>query len=393
MGDTWVYDDELSLVTCEKELLDFFLKLQEETTGWKEEVEKLRDTYKLDGKKVSVEKLTKLCGYGDRKAFSPKLIYAPVKRSDVIKIAICLGVQTQEEVNYLLKLCKHAALYPMTAEDAIWIYLINHNIWDPQEYANVNEMYNKYEKIYGGLVAETMEQREIVTEFAQTSLEQEEFEKAMVKILKGQKYRKLFPELKKWHQESIQTFKWPEEEEEKKRQNRKKSRTEFGTVEDTPAYWFPCIEKEYEDDTKKKKTKLKERVEEYEGIPQQIAEGKLPTRNRILGLLLQYELTVDGVNDILEMAKMPKLYSKHYVDSTIYYVLSMLYNEYYEGFSDVGESALAEESDKVKRYDFVAEAVFDVMVRLIKRINANNKYEPLRETVVPLLTEFMEEEL
>lgn len=405
MSDTLYYDEELSLVTCEEELLDFFLKLDAEAAGWKENVEALRDNYRLDGKKVSIEKLTRLCGYGDRKAFSPKLIYAPAKRSDVIKIAICLGVQTQEEVNYLLKLCKHSELYPLVAEDAIWIYLIKHQVWDPSQFPNINVMYQQYEALYGGLVAETMEKRVPETEFVQKSLETEPFEKAMVKILNGQKYRKLFPELKKWHRDSIQTFKWPDPEEEKKRQKRKKASVGFGIVEDAPAYWFPSIENaenadeenielNEEDVLKKKRAKLRERVKEYESIPQQIADGMLPSRNRILGLLLQYELTMDGVNNILEMAKMPKLYSKDYLDSTIIYVLSMLYDEYYEGFSDVKASPFSEESEKVAHYDFVAEVVYDVMTGLIKKIEAeNSKYKTLEETVVPILKEFIEEEM
>jgi len=394
--NTMVFKDELRKVRNVEQLLDYHLKLFNETPSWRTLTDELRgveEKGEVEAESfLSIRDLANYCGYKDHHSFTDsKLNKKPQKRRDVIKMGIALGLGI-EDINYLLKLCKHSELYVKSHEDVIWMYIVAQKLWQPGEYASLevlfqelDDIYARSEEIYGTLVGEQLrEEGGRQSSAVMQILQEKQFENVAKELTGEQLYTKFFKSLGRWYKESVGMFEW--EPEDKKAKADKNQEVQEEQIYE-PAYWLPYANKYQKSD------KRKEKVEAYENLSDNLKAGILPTRNKVLGLLIQFQVSPKRVEQILRNAKMSKLYAKDYVESTLIYAYRLLTSTHFNEFSDVKlKPEMAQDGTK-DNYFCVADAVFTVMEKLIKLANENEKYVELRKVLVPALTEFMKEAL
>lgn len=243
----------------------------------------------------------------------------PAKRENVIVLGIVLGM-THEEIDYMLM---HEArfhkLYPKNSEDAIWIYLIEHQIWKQKEPVKV--LYyaykGRYDKLYETYMHGTVQENSLKTQMALITLkDQEDFDNAMRAIIPSvaDGYGKLIcfidQEMKK-NGISISEFDF---------QNNKEQVSQI-----------------YYREMRNIKNKK-----------------KIPSRIFLISLGIHMNLPVDKINQLLDYAGMMPLYSKDVLESRLLFYLENLYinNPSYFALSDE-MFELLEEEDRLKEDDLV----------------------------------------
>lgn len=103
---------------------------------------------KITKKGLKYTRIAKGCGVS-RPIASAFDTHIPVRRSNVIMLAMMLGMDEEEINDLLVRYARFQKLYPKNPEDAIWIYLIRHGCTD-EPY----KTFNRYKACYERLLQE-----------------------------------------------------------------------------------------------------------------------------------------------------------------------------------------------------------------------------------------------
>ncbi len=364
------------------DLCDYFLELSNYNTTWKEYVEKIRCSERVKGLygfKMTQEKLANYCGYRDEREFRrSKINVAPSNREDVMRMAVIFGLN-KKETNSLLKMAGHGPFYPLHTEDAIYLFLLKHNVWQTMQFESVGEMYEAYEKILANILAKDMNYVESHdSDYVEAVLDSvEDFETCMAEIVTAKPYRYLLDTVEQWTKKRKSMQEWVQDA------KQLSDKTYL-------AGCFPYLDQN-NNSREDNKVIEKKRIKNLQKIPENIVKnGKIPKRYEIISMLLQYELTRESMDEVLEQAKFGPLYSRSFVESSIAFILTLLYDQFYEGFLEDADITMSGSSN-LPEFEFVPQAVVSYMQAIIDEINKDEKYAELRDVVIPELNRFISE--
>lgn len=262
------------------------------------------------------KKIAYFCGVNE-KTGRDLLKNIPAKRENVIVLGIVLAM-SHEEIDYMLM---HEArfhkLYPKNCKDAIWIYIIEHNVWDGKEPVKIlyYEYKIRFDKLYEAYVQGKVQEDSFETRIVLMKLKnQEDFDSTM---------REIIPSVVDGYSKLIRFI-------EQQMEKNGNSISEFDFQND------------------------KEKISQiyYREIRNIKNKQKIPTRIFLISLGIHMNLPVDKINELLDYAGMMPLYSKDVLESRLIFYLESLYinNPSYFAVSDemVG---LLEDEDRVQEDD------------------------------------------
>lgn len=260
-------------------------------------------------KQLKINDISECCGV-DRKTAAGFLKNPPTKRKNVIALGILLE-KSLGDVNYMLS---HEAgsyqLYPKNAEDAIWIYMIQHKTWKKGCGQSVKEMFEVYKKKYQKLCKEYIEKP--LSQGTEVILEKivamDHFEQLMGEIIPEMTagYRRLIAYIEEMTEKSglsVASF---------------------------------C----YQGDPGARRQMY------YRELRKLKNDCEVPSRMFLIALGIHLGLTVPGINHMLQEAGMIPLYSKNSLESRLIFYLEDLYLKQPVWFTDYDfEGKCCDETD------------------------------------------------